>query len=164
HRVEALGKFGWRENVDIPVGQAGSQSNVLPALADRQAELIFIDHHRGAAEFKAEADFHNFRRLQRVLNQNLAGLVPAHDVDFFATQFVDDVLNSATAHTDAGTHGIDLRVDRTDSNLGAVAGLARHRLDFDNALRNFRNFHLKQSLDEFGLSTTKHDLDLVTHI
>src|SRR5690606_18434183 len=119
----------------------------------------FVDHHSGPAQLEAEGNLHHFRGLEGVLDQNLRRLVPADDVDLFAAQFIDDVLDAAATHTDAGTHRIDLGVDGADRDLGAVTGLAGHGFDFDDALGDFGHFHLEQSANEKLIAAAEHDLD-----
>jgi hypothetical protein len=57
-------------------------------------------------------------------------------------------LMRTAAHADARTHRVDLRVDARDRDLGAIPGLARHRLDLDDALRDLGHLDLEQPLDE----------------
>ena len=53
-RIEALGEFSGREDVDVPVGQPRRQPNVLTSLADGQRQLVLVDHHRGPSQFEAQ--------------------------------------------------------------------------------------------------------------
>ena len=53
--LHAILEFGRREDVDVPAGQSRRQAHVLPALADRQRKLIFIDDNGRAAQFEAQA-------------------------------------------------------------------------------------------------------------
>src|SRR5690606_31028080 len=137
-----------REDVHIPTRQAGREADILAPLADRQRELIVVDDDRGSTEFEAEGDLNDLGGLQGVLNQDLAGLIPTDAVDLLAVEFIDDVLDARTPHADAGTDGIDLGVDRTDREFGAVAGFAGHRLDLDDTLRNLGHLDLEEFLDE----------------
>ena len=110
------------------------QPHVLAAPADGQRQLIFLDEHDGPPQPRVEEHFLDLGRLQGVGDQHLQRVVPADDVDALAAQFIDDVLDAAAAHADAGADAIDLHVDAGDGDLGAVAGLAGHRLDLDGAV------------------------------
>ena len=155
----ALAEFGRRQDVDVPAGEPGGQADVLTALADGQGKLIFIDDDGCPAEFKAKRHFRHFGGLEGVADEHLAGFVPADDVDFFTAEFIDDVLDSASANADAGADGIHLGVDRADGDLGAVARLARQGLDFDRSLADFGNFALEEPADEFRMAAAQNDLD-----
>src|SRR5690606_20926727 len=91
-------------------------------------------------------------------------LVPANDVDLFAAEFIHNVLDAAAPHADARADGVDLGVDRADGDLGAVAGLARHGLDFDDAFGDFGYFHLEKPANEVRCRAGEHDLDLVPRV
>src|SRR6185437_3588648 len=147
--LDASLEFHRREDVDIPAGQTSRQTHVLSTLADRQAQLIFIHDNSGSPELEAERNFRYLGRLQGVGNENLRGLVPSHDVDLFATQFVDDVLNSASTNADACADRIDFCIDGANGDLRAMARLARQRLNLDRPLADFRNFAFKQPPNEF---------------
>src|SRR5207248_7343997 len=129
------------------------------ALADRQAELIFVDDHGGAAELEAEGDLGDLGGLEGVLDQDLGGFVPADDVDFLAAQFVNDVLDAAAADADARADGVDFTVDGGDGDLGAVSGLAGQGFDLDRAFADFRDFAFKQPPDKLGVASGEDDFD-----
>ena len=97
-----------REDVDVPAGQPGGQPHVLPALADRQAELVVVHDDRRPPELEAQRDFRHLRGLERVADQDLRRLVPADDVDLLAAELVDDVLDAAAADADARADRVDL--------------------------------------------------------
>ena len=113
---------------------------------------------------KQRTDFLDFGGLQRVGDEDLTGFVPTDDVDLLTTELVDDVSNAAATNTDAGTDRIDLGIDGTDGQLRSESGLAGHRLDFDDTLRDFGNFCFEQATNEFGIAATQHDLDLIARI
>ncbi len=164
HRLQALVELVRRQNVNVPTRQPRRQTNVLTTLADRQAQLILANHHRPPTKLKAQADLRHFRRLQRVLDQNLAALVPPDNVDLLTVQFVHDVLDPAPANANARPHRVNLRIHRRHRHLRPVPRLARHRLDLDDVLRNLRNLNLKQTLDEVRVRTAQHNLHLAPRI
>src|SRR5207249_7276889 len=64
---------------------------------------------------------------------------PRDDVDLLALQFADHRLNPAAAHPDARPDRVDPAVARDDRDLGPAAGIARDRLDLDDAVVDFRH-------------------------
>ncbi len=144
-----------------------AETHVLAFLADGEAELVFIDHHGGSAELKAQRNLNHLGRLERVGNQQLAGFVPADDVDFLAAQFIDDVADPRTTYPHAGSDRVDLVVRAGHRNLGAVARLTSHRANFDDAFGDLGDFNFKQATDELRGRTREHNFDLaagVTHV
>ena len=83
---------------------------------------------------------------------------PGDDIDLFALQFADDRLNAAAAHADAGADRVDAAVARDDGDLGAAAGIARHRLDLDDAVIDLRHFLREQFSHELRMRTRQENL------
>src|SRR5205814_9571130 len=83
---------------------------------------------------------------------------PGNDVDLLALQLTDDGLDTAAAHANAGADGVDAAVARDDSDLGAAAGVARHRLDLDNAVIDFRHLLREQLGHELRMRARQKDL------
>ena len=71
------------------------------------------------------------------------------DVNLLATQLANDGLHTHALHSHAGADRIHLFVFRHDSNFRALASFAGNRADHDRTVVNFRNFSLKQVLNEF---------------
>src|SRR5690606_18876434 len=69
---------------------------------------------------------------------------PRDDVDLFALQLAHHGLNAAAAHADAGADRVDRVVIADHGDLGARAGVTGHGLDLDDAVIDFRHFHLEQ--------------------
>jgi hypothetical protein len=69
--LHAVLEFDRRQDIHVPAGQAGGQADVLAALADREAELVFVDDNCRAAQFEAERHLGHLGRLERVLDQDL---------------------------------------------------------------------------------------------
>ena len=147
------------EDVDVPAGQPGREPHVLAPLADRQAELVVVHHHRRPAQLEAQGDFRDLGGLEGVADQDLARLVPAHDVDLLAAQLVHDVLDPAAAHADARAHRVHLAVDRAHGDFGPVARLAGQGLDLDRPLPHLRHLALEQPADQLGVAARQDDLD-----
>ncbi len=99
------------------------------------------------------------RRLHGVHDVDLLTLVPANDVDLFAIQLVDDVLDPAAADTDAGAHAVDLVVDRLDRDLGPVAGVAGEGLDLDDPLLDLGDLELEEVPEDVRVSAREDDPD-----
>src|SRR4029079_6306869 len=94
-------------------------------------------------------------------------LRPRDDVDLFALQLADDRLDAAAAHADAGADRVDAAVARDDRDLGAAAGIARHRLDLDDSVVNLRHFLREQFGHELRMGARQKDLRparLLAHI
>ena len=98
-------------------------------------------------------------RLQGIGNQHLHVVAPADDVDPFAGQLIDDVLDAIAAHAHAGPDGIDPLVGAADRHLAAIAGLAGHGPNLDHTVGDFRNLLLEQSLDQGGPGAAEDDFD-----
>src|SRR5262249_49508459 len=80
------------------------------------------------------------------------------DVDLFALQFAHHGLHAAAAHADAGADRIDAAVVGDDRDLGAAAGGARHRLNLDHAVVDFRHFLGEELGHEQGMRAADEDL------
>ena len=78
--------------------------------ANSQAKLILRNHNGCASQFKAQGDFADLGRHERIGNQDLRRLIPAHDIDLLAAKFINNVLYSAAPHSNASPDRIDLLV------------------------------------------------------
>ena len=132
-----------RHDLNIPPAELAGQSHILPAAPDGQGQLIFADQNDCPAEHLAEDDFVDLGRLERVGNQHLHVIAPANDVDAFAGQLVDNILDTISANADAGPHAVDALVGAADGDLRAVTWLACLGLDFDHSVADFRNLLLE---------------------
>lgn len=108
---------------------------------------IFIEHNLG-----------NFSWLKCIDDEGSCVWRPRNDVDLFTLQLADNGLNAGAAHTDAGTDGIDGRVTRHDRDLGTGTRIAGHRLDFDDAVVDFRNFHGEELRHEGRMGARQENL------
>ncbi len=97
--------------------------------------------------------------MERVGDQHLQVVAPANDVDPFAGQLVNDVLDAVPADADAGPHAVDALVGAADGDLRAVTRLARLGLDFNHAVADFRDLLLEQALDQGRANSAEDDLD-----
>src|SRR5262249_10390114 len=80
------------------------------------------------------------------------------DVDLLALQFLDDRLDAAAAHADAGADRVDAGIVRQHRDLGAAAGIARHRLDLDDAVVDLRHLLREQLGHELRVGARQEDL------
>src|SRR5690606_27679720 len=71
-------------------------------------------------------------------------VVPQHDVDALAGQFVGHGLHARTAHADAGTDRVDALVVGFHGDLGARARITGGALDLDQLSADVRYFDLEQ--------------------
>nr|AUN35879.1 hypothetical protein [uncultured bacterium] len=154
---QALVEFFLRHDVNVPPDKLRGEANILPLLADSQRELIFSDQHDDLTQHRAEDHVFDLGRLQGVGNEDLQGVVPSHDIDSFAGQFIDDALDARAANADAGTDAIDLAVEAGDRDFRTISGFARQRPDFDNVFGNFGNFDFEQPPHEFWMRARQDD-------
>ena len=70
----------------------------------------------------------------------------------------DHRLHPRAAHADAGTDRIDAGIVRQHCDLGARAGIARDRLDLDDAVVDFRHFLREQLGHELRMGAGEEDL------
>ncbi len=85
-------------------------------------------------------------------------VAPADDVDPFAGQLVDDVLDAIAADADAGADRVDPLVGAAHGDLAAISRLAGHGPQFDHAVGDFGDFLLEEALDELGPGAAENDL------
>src|SRR5262249_46550612 len=85
------------------------------------------------------------RRLQGVGNQLFRGIVPADQVDALSTKPVSNVLDPVAADADADTDAIHPGVPAEQSQLAAVARLARDGLDLDGPRSDLRHLFRKEA-------------------
>ena len=113
--------------------------------------MIFINEDEDASQQRTDDHVIDVGRLHRVWDQDRQGFVPSNDIDSFAGEFLDDVLDPRATDTDAGTDAIDLVVVAGNGDLRTVAGFAGQRLDFDDPFGDFRNFTFEEPLDEIRM-------------
>src|SRR4029079_19618542 len=124
-----LAGVGLGQDVDLRDGQLGSEANILPAAAEREAELIVRNNDLDPALFLVDDDAADGGRLERVDDEGGEVLAPRDDVDLLALELLDDVLDAAALHADAGADRIDRAVVADDADLGAASGVAGRGLD-----------------------------------
>ena len=134
------------------------EADVLAAAADRQAELVVGNHDFDPALFLVDDDAADGRRLQRVDDEGREVLGPRDDVDLLALKLLNDRLDAAALHADAGADRIDRAVVADDADLGAAARVAGGGLDLDDAVVNLRHFLREQLLHEVGMGARQEDL------
>src|SRR5262249_53082214 len=129
-----------------------------------ERKLVFLDEDDGPPQPGVKEHLLDAGRLEGVGDEHLERIVPADDVDAFATQLIDDVLDATAADADAGADAIHLHVDARDRDLAAVASLARQRLDLDGPVLDLGDLLLEQPADELGVVARQNDLDAVAHL
>ena len=144
--------------VDFPAGELGRQAHVLAAPADGNGEVFLVDHHIHAVLFLVDDDRRHRGRCQGTDHELRRIGRPDDDVDAFACQFVGDGLHARAAHADAGADRVDRRIPRNNSDFRTRAGVARDRLDLDDAVVDFRHFLREQLGQEAGMGAGEEDL------
>src|SRR5690606_7417268 len=157
-----FGQFIESHDFDVNSHQFGGETNILPALADSQRQLVFANQHDRPTDPWVDLHFFNLRRSKRVGNHNLQRFVVADDIDPLATQFIQDVLDTAAPNADARTNAVDFAIDAADRNLGPVTGLASDGADLDNVFGNFRDLLFEQPADKVRMRPRQDDLDSLT--
>ena len=137
------------------VGQLAGEADVLAAAADGEAELVVGNDHLDAALFLVDDDAADGRRLERVDDEGRGVLAPRDDVDLLALQLLDDRLDAAALHADAGADRVDRAVVADDADLGAAARVAGGGLDLDDAVVNLGHFLREQLLHEVGVGAAE---------
>ena len=145
-------------DVELPAGKLARQAHVLAAAADRLRKLVLGDGDVHRMLFFVDDDRLHFGRRHRVDDELRGAVVPQHDVDALAVQFVRHRLHARTAHADAGADRIGAVVVREHGDLGAVARIARARLDLDETLADFRHFELEELHHQFGRGARDEEL------
>jgi GAF domain-containing protein len=117
-------------------------------LKDRlQAENVYLqeeikDHH-GFEEIvgRSPALERALARVEQVAATDSTVLILGH-VDLFATQLVDNILNTSAAHPNTRTDGINSWLRGRDGDLRALARLTRDALDLNGSVENLRHLTL----------------------
>src|SRR5262249_31304111 len=127
-------------------------------LADRERELV-VGHDDGRlAAVVVQVDLAHARRRERLRDEARRLRVPRDDVDLLAAELRDDHTHPRAARADAGADGVDTLRMRLDSDLRAVAGLARNAADLDEAVGDLGHLELEQRLDQLGVAAREDDL------
>ncbi len=146
------------EEVDAPAGELRGQPHVLPAPADGEAELIVGHHHLDLAGVLVEHHLRHLGRGQRVDHERRGVGRPRDDVDLLSLELADHRLDPAAAHADTRAHRVDARIVRQHGDLGAAAGIARHRLDLDDGVVDLGHLLGEQLGHELRLGAGQEDL------
>src|SRR3546814_9418661 len=111
---------GLGHDVDRRAGELRGETNILAAAADGEAELIVGNNHFDPVLLLVDDDAGDRRRLKRVDYEGGEVLRPGDDVDLLALHFLDDRLDAAALHADAGADRVDRAVVADDADLGAA--------------------------------------------
>ena len=157
-RLTALALLLLGDDVDVEPGELGGQPHVLAAPADGEAELLLGHDDLDPLGLVVEHDLRDLGGLERVDEERRRVVVPGDDVDALALELVDDGLDAAPAHADAGADRVDARVVGDDGDLRPAAGIAGAGLDLDHAVVDLRHLHLEELLHELGRGAREEDL------
>ena len=139
------------------------QTHVLTATTDGQRKLLFRDDNLDPLGLFVQNDLCHLGGLQRVHQEGRRVFVPRDDVDLFALKLVHHGLHARTAHTDTGADRVDAVVIGNHGDLGAASRITGHGLDLDDAVIDFRHFHLEQFFHELRRRAAEEDLR-ATHL
>src|SRR5205807_166126 len=94
---------------------------------------------------------------QSVGDKALRFLDPGHDIDLFAVELVDDILDPHAMHADAGADRIDAFLAGRHGNLGPRARLTRDRFELDRTVEDLRYFDFKQPADQSAMAARNNE-------
>ncbi len=123
-----------------------------------ERKLLVRNNHFDFAGILIENNFGHFGRLQCVHKECWLIIIPWNDVDFFALKLIHNGLYTRTAHTDTGANGINGAVIGNHSNLCARSGITSNSFNLNDAIVDFRHFHLEQFGHEFRRSARQENL------
>ncbi len=121
-------------------------------------KLLVRHHDFDAAGFLVHHHLGHFGGRQRVHHEGRGLRRPGDDVDLFALQLLHHRLHAAAAHADAGADRVDRAVAADHRHFRPAAGIARDRLDLDDAVVDFRHFLGEQFRQEAGMRTGEKNL------
>src|SRR4051794_22376166 len=166
HGAERVGNFAFDLflglDVDLRADQFGRETDIEPALADGERELVVVDDDVEVRTMRLFIARHgnarDLGRSQRVLRVDDDVFVERDDVDLLAAQLADDGLHARALHADASADRIDVALARHDRDLGALARLADGAANDDGAVVNLRHFHLEELDEEARIGAREDDL------
>ncbi len=156
--IDLLLQLFGRHDFNIPAAELAGQTDILATSPNGQRQLVFTHQHNRTPQHVAQENLVNVRGLQCVGDQCLGIFAPAHDVDPFTCQFVHNVLDAIAAYAHTSADAIHPLVRTAHRDLAAVAGLARHGIDGDHAVGDFRYLLLEQPAHQTGATTAQHHL------
>ena len=156
--VDLLFQFLPGHDFNVPAAELAGQAHVLAPPSDSERQLVFTDQYDGTTHHLAKNHLFDFRRLQCIRNQLLQVVAMPDDINPLASQFVDDVLNAISPHTNAGADTVDPLVVAAHRYLAAITSLAGYLVYRDHSLRNLGDLLLKQRLNKLRAHTAEQDL------
>ena len=84
------------------------------------------------------------------------------DINMFAGKLFTHRLDARSTIPNTDGDRIDLCVNAADGHLAAIARFAADRIDRDDLFPEFRDFLLKQTLDQLRACSAEHNADTVT--
>ena len=146
------------EDVDVPPGQLRGESDVLSATADRKTKLFIGHDHLDAVGLFVEHHLGDLGGRQTIDDKGGGIPRPLDDVDLLALQLADHRLHARAAHADAGADRINAGIVGKHGDLGARAGVAGDRPDFDDAFVDLRHLLGEQLDHELRVGARKEHL------
>ena len=148
HMFGDEGWYGYDESpynegaLDIyrPAGELCREAGVLAFSANRERELAVRNDDGRVLLVSVQYHLVDLGRTQGAGDQNGRVITPLDDVNFFAHQLVDDVLEANTPQADAGANRVDTFLVGRDGDFAARAGLPGDGLDLDYAIEYFGHF------------------------
>ena len=85
----------------------GSQANILPTASDCQRKLVIRHHNLNPLSVLIKHNLRDLGRAKTVYNKGGSVFGPRNNVYFLALKFVNNSLNTATAHTHTSPNRIN---------------------------------------------------------
>ena len=133
----------------------------MASSTDGQRELIVGHDHVGRLAphgILLQLNTQHFGRTECLSDEGCIVGIPLDDVDLFPAQFVDNRLDTHTAHPDAGTHRVHPGLAGGYGDLGAGARLAGNGLDLNRAVENLGHLQLQQATQHVLVTARDGDL------
>ena len=130
----------------------------MPLTADGQGKLVGC--YNNIDFFVFLIDFHafDFRRSEGVTGVGFNFFAIADNIDLFSMEFVDDGLNPTPTHAHTCTDWIDFIIRGIDRNFCPLPGFPGGMYNFDDAIKNFRNFHFEHLDQQTGMGSRNGQL------
>ena len=135
-------------NVDGVAGELRGELDVQSATANGKRHLVGAKEHLGMLGLLVDADGGDLGRAQGALDEQdgIAGVVD--HVDVLVAQLSNDAMDSRALDAHACAHRVDAVVVALNGNLGALAWLAGHGANHNQAIVYLGHLKLKEAAQE----------------
>ena len=150
-----LAGVGLGHDVDRRAGQLAGEADVLAAAADGEASWSSGTTTSIRLSSSSMTTRLTVAGCSALTTKVARSSRPGDDVDLLALQLLDDRLDAAALHADAGADRVDRAVVADHADLGAAARIAGGGLDLDDAVVNLGHFLREQLLHEVGMGAAR---------